>query len=127
MIDMELQDLIEEYKRQLQASCRDEKEFEENETGARSEVKKTVSLWLKRVLWTLVVSEVAKQEEIAVSEQEVDEEIESMLKDAGQRKEEMRKYLQESNGRREVESFLHAKKTIKHLVEMVKANTPSEN
>ena len=40
---------------------------------------------------TLVVSEVAKQEEIAVSEQEVDEEIESMLKDAGQRKEEMRK------------------------------------
>ena len=129
MIDMELQDLIEEYKRQLQASCRDEKEFEERmkqvpEAKLRENGKPMAK---KRVLWTLVVSEVAKQEEIAVSEQEVDEEIESMLKDAGQRKEEMRKYLQESNGRREVESFLHAKKTIKHLVEMVKANTPSEN
>ena len=129
MIDMELQDLIEEYKRQLQASCRDEKEFEERmkqvpEAKLRENGKPMAK---KRVLWTLVVSEVAKQEEIAVSEQEVDEEIESMLKDAGQRKEEMRKYLQESNGRREVESFLHAKKTIKQLVEMVKANTPSEN
>jgi trigger factor len=129
MIDMELQDLIEEYKRQLQASCRDEKEFEERmkqvpEAKLRENGKPMAK---KRVLWTLVVSEVAKQEEIAVSEQEVDEEIDSMLKDAGQRKEEMRKYLQESNGRREVESFLHAKKTIKHLVEMVKANTPSEN
>jgi trigger factor len=129
MIDMELQDLIEEYKRQLQASCRDEKEFEERmkqvpEAKLRENGKPMAK---KRVLWTLVVSEVAKQEEIAVSEQEVDEEIESMLKDAGQRKEEMRKYLQESSGRREVESFLHAKKTIKQLVEMVKANTPSEN
>ena len=129
MIDMELQDLIEEYKRQLQASCRDEKEFEERmkqvpEAKLRENGKPMAK---KRVLWTLVVSEVAKQEEIAVSEQEVDEEIESMLKDAGQRKEEMRKYLQESNGRREVESFLHAKKTIKQLVEMVNANTPSEN
>jgi trigger factor len=81
----------------------------------------------KRVLWTLVVSEVAKQEGVTVSDQEVDDEIENMLKDAGQGKEEMRKYLQESNGRREVGSFLQAKKTIKQLVEMVKANTPSEN
>ena len=40
MVDMELQDLIQEYKRQLQASCRDEKEFEErNETGSRSKIK----------------------------------------------------------------------------------------
>ena len=129
MIDMELQDLIEEYKRQLQASCRDEKEFEERmkqvpEAKLRENGKPMAK---KRVLWTLVVREVAKQEGITVSEQEVDEEIESMIKDAGQRKEEMRKYLQESNGRREVESFLHAKKTIKQLVEMVKANTPSEN
>lgn len=129
MIDMELQDLIQEYKRQLQASCRDEKEFEERmkqvpEAKLRENGKPMAK---KRVLWTLVVSEVAKQEEVTVSDQEVDEEIESMIKDAGQGKEEMRKYLQESNGRREVESFLHAKKTIKQLVEMVKANTPSEN
>ncbi|HAS27610.1 MAG TPA: trigger factor [Dehalococcoidia bacterium] len=129
MIDMELQDLIQEYKRQLQASCRDEKEFEERmkrvpEAKLRENGKPMAK---KRVLWTLVVSEVAKQEGVTVSDQEVDDEIENMLKDAGQGKEEMRKYLQESNGRREVGSFLQAKKTIKQLVEMVKANTPSEN
>ncbi len=129
MVDMELQALIQEYKQQLQATCRDEKEFEERikqvpEAKLRESGKPMAK---KRVLWTLVVSEVARQEQITVSAQEVDDEIDRMLKDAGQRQEELRKYMQENNGRIEVENFLSAKKTIKKLVEIVKANTPAES
>jgi trigger factor len=129
MVDMELQDLIQEYKKQLQATCRDEKEFEERmkqvpEAKLRENGK---PLAKKRVLWSLVVSEVAKQEGITVSKEEIDEEIENMLKSAGQKREEMRKYIDENNGRMEVENFLSAKKTIKKLVEIVKANTPAES
>jgi trigger factor len=129
MVDMELQSLIQEYKKQVQASCRDEKEFEERmkqipEAKLRENGK---PLAKKRVLWTLVVSEVAKQEEITVSKEEIDEEIENMIKGAGQNKEEMRKYIQDNNGHIEVENFLSAKKTIKKLVEIVKANTPAES
>jgi len=129
MVDMELQGLIQDYKRQLQASCRDEKEFEERmkqvpEAKLRENGKPMAK---KRVLWSLVVSEVARAENITVSTEEVEQEIEEMIKDAGQNKEEMRKYLQENNGRQEVENFLSAKKTIKQLVEMVKANQPSES
>ncbi len=129
MVDMELQDLIQEYKKQLQATCRDEKEFEERmkqvpEAKLRENGK---PLAKKRVLWSLVVSEVAKQEGITVSKEEIDEEIENMLKSAGQKREEMRKYIDENNGRMEVENFISAKKTIKKLVEIVKANTPAES
>ncbi len=129
MVDMELQGLLEDYKRQLQASCRDEKEFEERmkqvpEAKLRENGRPMAK---KRVLWSLVVTEVAKAEEITVSAEEVDQEIEEMLKDAGQKKEELRQYMQDNNGRREVESFLHAKKTLKHLVGMVKANISSKS
>ena len=129
MVDMELQGLIQEYKRQLQASCRDEKEFEERmkqvpEAKLRENGKPMAK---KRLLWSLVLSEVTKAENITVSAEEVDQEIEEMLKDAGQNKEEMRKYFQENYGRQEIESFLSAKKTIKHLVDTVKANQPSES
>jgi trigger factor len=129
MVDMELEGLLQDYKRQLQASCRDEKEFEERmkqvpEAKLRENGRPMAK---KRVLWSLVVNEVAKSEGIAVSAEEIDQEIEEMLNDAGQNKEEMRKYLQEKNGRVEVENFLHAKKTIKHLVDIVKANTAAKS
>ena len=43
-----------------------------------------------------------------------------MIKNAGQGKEEeMRKYIDENNGRIEVQHFLRSKKTIKQLVETV--------
>jgi trigger factor len=81
MVDMELQGLLEDYKRQLQASCRDEKEFEERmkqvpEAKLRENGRPMAK---KRVLWSLVVSEVAKAEEITVSAEEVDQEVEEKL------------------------------------------------
>ena len=129
MIDMELQDLIQDYKRQLQASCRDEKEFEERmKQVPEAKLRENgMPMAKQRVLWTLVVGEIAQKEEIKVSEEEIEEEVENMMKNAGQRKEEMRKYIDENNGRIEVQNFLSAKKTIKQLVETVKANSPAES
>ena len=129
MVDMELQDLIQEYKRQLQATCRDEKEFEAKmKQVPESKLRENgMPMAKKRVLWTLVVSEVARQEGIKVTAEEIDEEIEHIAKNAGQNKEEMLKYMEQGNGRLEVESFLSARKTIKALVEIVKANTPAES
>jgi trigger factor len=129
MIDMELQGLIEEYKQQLQASCRDQKEFEERmkqvpDAKLRENGKPMAK---KRVLWSLVVNEAAKAEGITVTEPEIDEEIENMIKDAGQRAEELRQYMNEYNNRMNVESLLKARKTIKKLVEIVQANNSSDS
>jgi trigger factor len=129
MVDMELQGLIEEYKQQLQASCRDQKEYEERmkqvpDAKLRENGKPMAK---KRVLWSLVVNEAAKAEGITVTEPEIDEEIENMIKDAGQRAEELRQYMNEYNNRMNVESLLKARKTIKKLVEIVQANNSSDS
>jgi len=81
----------------------------------------------KRGLWSLVVNEAAKAEGITVTEPEIDEEIENMIKDAGQRAEELRQYMNEYNNRMNVESLLKARKTIKKLVEIVQANNSSDS
>ncbi len=129
MVDMELQGLIEEYKQQLMSTCRDQKEFDEKmkqmpEAKLRENGK---PLAKKRVLWTLVINEVARVEEITVTEQEIDAEIEEMIKDAGPRKDEYRQYMQEENNRLNVESMVRARKTIKRLVEIVQANNSSNS
>jgi len=81
----------------------------------------------KRVLWTLVINEVARVEEITVTEQEIDAEIEEMIKDAGPRKDEYRQYMQEENNRLNVESMVRARKTIKRLAEIAQANNSSNS
>jgi trigger factor len=129
MVDMELQGLIEEYKQQLMSTCRDQKEFDEKmkqmpEAKLRENGR---PLAKKRVLWTLVINEVARVEEITVTEQEIDAEIEEMIKDAGPRKDEYRQYMQEENNRLNVESMVRARKTIKRLVEIAQANNSSDS
>ncbi|MFA5628953.1 MAG: trigger factor [Dehalococcoidales bacterium] len=125
MVEMELQNLIQDYKWQLQASCRDEKEFEERmKQTPEAELRKNGRpLAQKRVEWALAVTEVAKQEDITVSEEEIDAEIEKTLANAGPRKEDLEKYLQGASGRKEVEGMLHSRKTVKYLIDTVKANT----
>jgi trigger factor len=129
LVDMELQELIQEYKRQVQASCRDEKEFEEKmKQVPEAELRENgMPMAKKRVLWALVVNEVAKKEGITVTAEEIDEEIENMAKRAGQNREELLNYIKQNNGRMEVENFLSGKKTIKKLVEIVRANTPAKS
>jgi trigger factor len=129
LVDMELQELIQEYKRQVQASCRDEKEFEAKmKQVPEAELRENgMPMAKKRVLWALVVNEVAKKEGITVTAEEIDEEIENMAKRAGQNREELLNYIKQNNGRMEVENFLSGKKTIKKLVEIVQANTPAKS
>ncbi len=120
MIDMELQSLMDEYQQQLQSSCKSQQEYDKKmkempEEKLRENGKPIAK---KRILWSLVLTELAKAEAIAVSDEEINNEIEVMIKDAGPRMEEMRQYLNEPNNRINVESILKGKKTIKRLTEI---------
>jgi trigger factor len=124
MVDLELRGLIEEYKQRLQSSCKDQKEYEQKikqvpEEKLREEGGPVAK---KRILWSLVLNEVTKAEGIDVNDQEIDAEIESMIKDSGAQMEEMRGYMNNYENRMDVKSFLLDRKTIKRLVEIVKAS-----
>ena len=124
MIDMESQGLINEYKEQLQTSCKDNREYEEKLKQLPEAVLKERALPLakKRILWSLVVNEAAKAENIEVDDEEVDEEIERMISGSNEEKREQREYLNDDQNRQNVYNLLKARKTIKKLVEIVKAS-----
>lgn len=78
----------------------------------------------KRVTQSLILSKVAKEEKIEVDAAEVEAEIEAILRDAGERKREMQRILNTTEGHRWVEHNLILRKTIERLKEI--ASSPSE-
>ena len=124
MIDMESQGLINEYKEQLQASCKDNREYEEKLKQVPESILKERALLIakKRILWSLVINETAKAENIEVDDEEVNEEIEQMISEADNGKEEQREYLNDEQNRQNVYDLVKARKTINKLTEIVQAS-----
>ena len=79
-------------------------------------------LAIKRITWSLVIDEVAKIENIEVSDKELAEEIEKMISEAGDGKEERREHLNHGQNRQNVYDIVKARKTIKKLTEIVQSS-----
>ena len=124
MIDMETEGLVDQYKQELKMSSGDDKEYEEkikqvSDTTLKAQFRPIAE---KRILWSLIIDEVAKTEYIEVTDNEVGEEIEQMISSADEEKEQERSFLNDHPNRQNVYNILKARKTIRKLTEIVENN-----
>lgn len=124
MVDMETEGLINQYKEEIRSSSQNDEEYKEK-IKQLSEVKLKEELHPmaeQRVLWSLVINEAANIENINISDKEIDEEIEGIINEAGDSKEEQRELLNDYHNRLNLYELVKARKTLKVLTEIVKAN-----
>jgi len=124
MIDMDAENMVTESLQRLQASCKDEREYEKKlKQVSEDKIKEQfLPMAKRRVLWSLILNEVAKTESIEVDDKEVNEEIERMTRGSEEEKEVQREYLNDYQNRKNVLGLLKARKAIKRLVEIVQAS-----
>jgi trigger factor len=127
MIESEAEFLLQEGLQQLQASCKSKEEYENKlkQLSMKQVREEYRSVANKRILWNLVLREIAKKENIEVSDSEIDEEIESMIQGATDKeREEQRQFLNEPMNRENVRAMVGARKTIELLTKI--AITPED-
>jgi trigger factor len=81
----------------------------------REELKPIADLRLRR---SLVLSEVAEAEKIEATDEDVEQEIETMTAAAGQQADQLRQIFGSENGRETIRRNLVTRKTLAHLVEI---------
>lgn len=124
MIDMELEALIKQYKKELQDSTQDNREYEEQlkQIDINKLNDRLYPMAEKRILWSLVINEIAKNEKIDVDDLEIDEYIDMMISEINEdKKEDQRQYFDECNNRQCIHDIIKARKTINRLTEIVLA------
>ncbi|HEX77941.1 MAG TPA: trigger factor [Dehalococcoidia bacterium] len=80
----------------------------------------------KRLMRSLVLSEIAARENIEVAPEEVEAEIQDRLSRAGHGVEEARRRLSSPEGRRSIEQWLLRRKTVHRLRDIAKGERPEE-
>lgn len=121
MIELQANLLVDEYDQQIKSSCQDKNEYEDlKKTIPEESIKENArSLAKKRILWSLVLDEVAKAEGIEITDEEIASEIDGMTQNIEEIKQkEARRYLH-SYDRQNVKDLIRARKTINRLSEIV--------
>lgn len=127
MIDLQARQLMEDYKEQLKTSAKNENEYREKLNLITEEQLKAGSMELakKRVLWTLVLDEVAKAEGITVSEEEIAAEVDEMTADiADEIKQKEARRLLHRTERENVIDIIKVRKTVNRLADIVTGKQP---
>lgn len=88
----------------------------------REELRPVASIQVAR---SLVISKVSEEEGIAVSDEEIDEEVAQMVKGVGEQGEELRKLFKSAEARQSLGRMLVSRKTIERLVEMASGGKES--
>jgi trigger factor len=123
MVDLQANDLVNEYMQQIRSSCKDEKEYEEKTKEINEDkIKENARLLAKkRISWSLVLDEVAKSEGVEVADEEIAEEIDGMtnsIRDEAKKKE-ARRTMHRAE-RDNIIDIIKARKTINKLAEIYK-------
>jgi trigger factor len=121
MIDLQARQLMEDYKQQLKSAAKDDKEYKEKMNRISMDLlsESARSLAKKRVLWALVLDEVAKAEGIEVSHEEVAEEIDGMTQDMDEVKQKEARRRLHTYERENVTDLIRVRKTVNRLAEIV--------
>jgi trigger factor len=112
LVEHEIERLIREREASLEGRIQDRGKSTEE---LREELR---PLAVNRITHALILGKVAEEEKIEVAEAEVDEEIEAMAQDAGERGEELRKVFGSAAARQSMEEALLTRKTVKRLAEI---------
>jgi trigger factor len=127
LVEMEINRLLNEQARQLQMSGRGLEEYLKSINKTEEELREELRpVATKNVTGSLALGEVARLEKIEVGDSEVDTAIDGMTKNATEdKKDEMRKFLDNPQTRESIKQSLITRKTIERLVEIAKSpDTP---
>jgi trigger factor len=116
MVAVEVDRIIDEQMRRWQQSLENYlKMINKTEEELRDELKPVAE---KRVTRSLVLEEVAKTEEIAASDDEINAEIDNLTKDAGESQDELKKMFGQPDSRKQVAQILVTRKTLARLTQI---------
>jgi trigger factor len=121
LVEMEVERLLNEQARRLQMGGHRLEEYlssiNKTEAELREELKPTAS---QKITSSLVLGKVAEEEKIEVDDSEIDTEIEEMLKNVAENKDELQKSLNTPQSRESVKHLLFTKKTVERLEKIAK-------
>ncbi len=80
----------------------------------------------KRIIRSLVLTEIAEKDEVKVEDSEIDEEIEKMVKDAGEQADNMRTFFNQPQSRQSIQQYLLGRNTIDRLAKIANGEEKSE-
>ncbi len=122
MVDEEVKNMIAQYLQQLSMSVQTKSEYEKMLKNIPREelVTRYKPLATKRVESSLVLAKVSEAEKIEVNDNEIDAEIESMIQDAGEAKDEQRQYLKSDQNKGYIKRLITTRKTVQRLVDIAK-------
>ena len=127
LVEMEIDRLLDQQARWLQASGRGLEEYLGRINKTEEELREELRpLATKRVTRSLMLGKIADEEKIEVSDSEISAELENMAQSATQNKDEVQKLLDSPQARSSIEQLLTTRKTIQRLVEIAGGSTDAQ-
>ena len=119
MVEREIDRLISAQENELKANRISLEDYLRNRKKSIEELREEIRpVAIKQINSSLVLSQLAEDEKIAVSDEELDEEIQTMVNNSGKQGENMKKLFQSPRARSSLQGMLLTKKTVSRLVEI---------
>ncbi len=123
LVENEIDRLLNQRFQRLQRGDQGLEEYLKSVNKTKEELREELHpLATKRVIRSLVLGKIAEGEKIEVSDSEVDAEIENMIKNTTENKDELQKVLSTPQARESIEQLLVTRKTVQRLVEIAKGS-----
>jgi len=124
LVEMEIDRLVNEQSRRLQMSGHGLEEYLSSINKTEAELREELQpLATKRITHSLVLGKIAEEEKFEVSDSEIDAEIEEMIKNTVENKDELQKHLNTPQSKESIRQILITRKTIQRLVEIAKGES----
>jgi len=124
LVESEIRQLLDDQSRRLQMQGLTTEQYLKTVNKTDEEMHEELRpIAEKRVTRGLVLGKVAEEEEIEVSEADIDAETAEMVKGAAEnRKEELQKVLSTPQARESIRQTLHSRKTVQQMVEIARGS-----
>ena len=127
LAEMEIDWLINQQVRQWQRIGKGMEDYLKSLNKTEEELREELRpVATKRVVQSLALGKLAEEEKIEVADAEIDAEIDSIVKSANEKKDELQKSLNTPRTRQSIKDSLVTRKTIQRLVEIASANSDNK-
>jgi trigger factor len=119
LVEAQISRLVDERLKYWQKGTQGLAEYLRSINKAEEELREELHpLAVKRVTWSLVLEKVTEEKRIEINDSEIEAEIESLTKSAGESKDELEKLLNTPQSHESIKQQLLIRKTIQRLVEI---------
>ena len=123
LVEVEIDRLLREQMRQWQMDSKRLEEYLKSTNKTAEEMREEMRpLATKRTMRSLVLGRIAEEEKIEVSDTEIKDEIENMMRNATENKDELQKFLGSSQAHESIKQLLMTRKTVQRLVEIAESS-----